>query len=640
MDLITADWETYYSTEYSLSRMTTEAYVRDPQFEPIGIGIKVNNDRPIWYAGRDFKGFLSQFNWADVAVLCHNTVFDGAIFNWHFGIKPKLWLDTMSMARAKHNVQVGNSLAKLADYYGLGEKGDEVFHAKGKRRADFSAEEIARYGSYCLNDVELTYKLFKVMQKEYPQDELMVIHNTLKMFVEPTLELDVELLKNHLLQEQARKNQLLMSVAGEGTVEEARKRIMSNVKLAELLHSLGVTPPTKISPTTKRETYAFAKTDKAFLALEEHEDPRVATVVSARLGVKSSIEETRTENLLAVASRGSLPVMLNYYGAHTGRFSGGDKMNLQNLPRGVKGDPNSGLLRKSIRAPKGKVLVACDSSQIEARTVAFLAGQMDLVEAFRQKRDIYSEFASDIYGRKIDRKKVEADVGPGFVGKTCILGLGYQMGPQRLQRTLEIGNGYKPVYVTVEEAARYVGLYREKFRKIASLWRKCRLALDEMHAGKRGMIGDWVQYDGASIVLPNGMRIQYPGMSAYKQPYQFDPSYHYIRDQRTWREFIRRTALSEDTSDLNWTYLYGGMLTENFTQAIARIVVSEQMNQIAKYYHVVLQVHDELVICVDENEADTAKAMMQVVMSTPPKWMPDLPVACEAGIGYNYGECK
>lgn len=636
MDFLTADWESYYDSDYSLSKMTTEAYIRDPRFEPIGISVKRNNEPTVWYSGDNFEGFLSQYDWENSAVLCHNTVFDGAIFSWRFGIKAKLWLDTLSMSRPLHSVEVGMSLANLAVHYQLGEKGTEVVRALGKRRADFSRAELSEYGDYCSNDVELTYKLFKKMRHKLPHSELLLIHNTLNMFIEPMLELDVPLLDKHLMDEKARKLKLLTEVAGNSDPEVARKIIMSNDKLAALLNELGVEPPTKISPTTGKTTWAFAKTDKAFLAMEDHDDPRVRVLASARLGVKSSIEETRTENLLAVAARGSLPVMLNYYGAHTGRFSGGDKLNLQNLPRG-------GNLRKAIKAPKGKVLVACDSSQIEARVVAMLAGQADLIQAFREKRDVYSEFASEVYGRKIDRKRVAEDVGPGFVGKTCILGLGYGMGGPKFRRTLEIGNGYKPIFIEQEEAYRVVALYRSKYHRIAAYWKVAGKALDGMATSNGvGSIGNYITYNSNKIILPNGLHIQYPALRLIRDPHNptGQASYAYIADQRSWRKLVQSTITNDDISGLNWTRIYGGKVVENITQAVARIVVSEQMNKIALHYPVVMQVHDELICCVDESEADNCKALMEAVMSTPPTWMPDLPVACEAGVGYNYGEAK
>jgi DNA polymerase len=392
MDIVTIDFETYYDQKFSLSKMTTEAYIRDPQFEIIGVGIKVNDYPTDWYAGDNVGKFLKSLDYSKRAILCHNTAFDGAILAWHFGINPRLWLDTLSMARPLHNLTVGGSLAALTTHYGLGKKGDEVVQALGKHKADFTAEELAKYGEYCINDVELTHALFNKLKVGFPSSELLVIDQTLRMYTEPVIELDVPLLEKHLEEVRTRKRMLLTDLGLTGVSEEAlTKMLMSNEIFAKYLKNLGIDPPTKISARTGKEAWAFAKTDKGMTDLLEHPDERVQAVVTARLGTKSTIEETRTESLIGVAGRGRLPIMLNYYGAHTGRFSGGDKLNLQNLPS--RGNTT---IRRALKAPEGQLLVSCDSSQIEARTVAWVAGQDDLVQAFRDKRDVYSEFATEV----------------------------------------------------------------------------------------------------------------------------------------------------------------------------------------------------------------------------------------------------
>ncbi len=432
MDIVTIDFETYYDREYSLSKMTTEAYVRDGRFEVIGVGIKVNDHPTDWYSGNNVGKFLNSLDYSDKAILAHNCVFDGAILSWLYNIKPRFWLDTLSMARPFHNSTVGGSLKALVHHYKLGAKGDEVINALGKRRKDFTPEELDKYASYCVNDVDLTYKLFQKLKAEnFPASELMIIDQTLRMYTEPTIILDTDVLTQHLEKVKADKQKLIDDLSLKGlSQEKVKKALMSNQIFARLLQTVGVEPPMKTSLRTGKETYAFAKTDKAFTNLLEHPSPKVQNLVAARLGTKSTIEETRTENLIKVAERGRLPIMLNYYGAHTGRFSGGDKLNLQNLPR-------NGAIRRSLSVPEDHVLIACDSSQIEARMVAYIAGQDDLVESFRQGRDVYSEFASEVYGKKVTKDdKVER-----FVGKTCILGLGYGMGATKFRATLALGQG-------------------------------------------------------------------------------------------------------------------------------------------------------------------------------------------------------
>ena len=424
MDIYTLDFETYYAQDYSLSKMTTEEYVRDRRFEIIGLAIK-KNDKSTKYVSDPglIKRLLSHINFSDCAILCHNTMFDGAILSWHYGIKPKAWFDTMYMARALHGVETSASLKAVAERYGVGVKGNEVHNAKGKRRADFTVGEAERYGEYAKNDVDLTYKLFKIMGAKFPKQELKLIDLTLRMFTEPTLGLDVKLLRSHLEDVKARKAALLR----EADID--KKELMSNPKFAKVLEGLGVVPPMKISPTTGKETFAFAKNDDGFKKLLDNPDVRVQALAAARIGTKSTLEETRTQRFIDIAARGDLPVPVRYYAAHTGRWGGDDKINLQNLPsRGANGKK----LKRSIIAPEGHTLIDCDSSQIEARVLAWLAGQDDLTTAFANGDDVYKHMASSIYNVPSD----EVKGSQRFVGKTTILGAGYGMGAVKFQTQL------------------------------------------------------------------------------------------------------------------------------------------------------------------------------------------------------------
>lgn len=627
MDIYTIDFETFYSKDFSLSKITTEQYVRDERFEAILVGIKKNNGPTKWVPKPMIEAFFKAIDFSKAAILCHNTAFDGAILSWHYGVRPKLWLDTLSMARPLHNVSVGGSLKALVQYYGLGAKGDEVINALGKRYADFSKPELQRYAEYCVNDVELTYQLWLKLKKELPASELMVIDQTLRMYTEPKIELDRQLLLQHLGEVRSSKEKLLELVAeamGMGEkfdVQALKPVLMSNPQMAVLLERLGVEPPTKVSAKTGKTAYAFSKTDKEFTDLLEHHDERVRAAVEARLGVKSTLEETRTLAFIGIGERGALPIMLNYYGAHTGRFSGGDKVNLQNLPS--RGNTT---IRRALRAPKGYEIIACDSSQIEARTVAWLAGQEDLLQAFREGRDVYSEFATDVYGRPITK----ADYTERFVGKTCILGLGYGMGAEKFRRTLALSK----IEIDEVEAERIVRLYRQKYYKIVQLWQLCGNALTGMVNGGTGMIAGKLTYDNTGIMLPNGLKITYPALR------QTGSGFEYINDARTYRKFLKDRVLGLSCDDLPWTKIYGGKVTENLVQALAGIIVRKQMVDVGLAgYFVAFQVHDENVCVVPSAGADEAEQHIIRIMSEPPAWAPDLPVACESGRADNYGDC-
>jgi len=609
MDLITLDFETYYDREFSLSKMTTEEYIRDPRFEVIGIGVKVNNEPTEWASGtyEQLKRYLDTFNWQDSMVLAHNTMFDGAILAWHFDIHPRLFTDTLCIARALHGVEVGGSLKALAERYRIGAKGTEVVNALGKRRLDFSAEDLDRYGDYCVNDVELTYKLFHIfLKKGFPKTELRLIDLTLRMFIDPVLELDIGLLEQHLEDTRERKDQLLESAG------VCKDDLMSNPKFAEVLQGLGVTPPTKVSLTTGKETWAFAKSDEAFKALEDHEDDRVQAVVAARLGTKSTLEETRTQRFIDIGKRGTLPVPVRYYAAHTGRWGGDDKINLQNLPsRG----PNGKKLKRSILAPAGYTLIDADSAQIEARVLAWLADQDDLTQAFANGEDVYKKMASRIYG--CSEEEVTKD--QRFVGKTTILGAGYGMGALKFQAQLKTF-GFD---MDLDEARRVINIYREANWKINQLWRDCQNMVRNMVNGESYQIGRQgvlqVVGEERGIKLPSGLLIHYDDLSAENTENGLEYSYKTRRGR---------------------TRIYGGKVTENVCQAIARCIIGEQMLQIAKKYRVVLTVHDSIVACVRDEEVAEAQAYVEECMRWTPAWAEGLPINCESGTGKSYGDCE
>ena len=174
------------------------------------------------------------------------------------------------MTRPLVGQTIGGSLKNLAIHYNIGAKGDEVFHTLGKRKSDFTPQELDRFGDYAINDVDLTYKLFKKVSKGFPVTELMVIDQTIRMYTEPTIELDKSTLASHLAAVQTNKAQLLDTINTAGVdPDKLKKLLMSNERFAKLLKAMGVDPPTKISPTTGKKTWAFAKTDAGFIDLCE-----------------------------------------------------------------------------------------------------------------------------------------------------------------------------------------------------------------------------------------------------------------------------------------------------------------------------------------------------------------------------------
>jgi DNA polymerase I-like protein with 3'-5' exonuclease and polymerase domains len=608
VNIITVDFETYYDKDISLRKLTTEEYVRHEQFEVIGVSVKVNNEETAWLSGPHdaLKKYLhANYDWENSAVLAHNTMFDGAILSWLFDIHPRVWLDTLCMARALHGTEVGGSLAFLAEKYGLGVKGNEIVNAFGKRLTDFNEEELGRYGDYCVNDTELTYKLYKKFEKDFPVVELKIIDLTLRMFIDPVLELNVEKLKRHLDILKDQKDDLLEEAGIE------KSELMSNPKFAKALEALGVVPPMKTSLRTGKESFAFAKSDEAFKALQEHDNPKVQALVAARIGLKSTLEETRTQRFIEVASRGKMPVPIRYYAAHTGRWGGSDKINLQNLPsRG----PNAKVLKSSICAPEGYSIIEADSAQIEARVLAWLSQQVDLVRAFENGEDVYKKMAGSIYGKK------EEDISAAerFIGKTTILGCGYGMGAVRFKEQLQSFG----VDIEQEEAARIIKIYRQTNSSITKLWRECQVALEGMRQGDAYAIGLsgvlQVIPNQNGIQLPNGLMMRYDNLKAEEGEKGLEYFY------KTRRGDVR---------------IYGGKVVENVCQAIARCIMAEQMLMISKKYRVLLTVHDSVVCSVPDKELDKAAAYVDSCMRHTPEWAKGLPVRGDVETGKNYGEC-
>ena len=606
MNIITIDFETYYTDkDLGFKTQTTEEYVRDERFEVIGVAVK-NGDTPTeWFSGsrEETQAWLEQFPWATSMALAHNAMFDMSILNWHFGIKPFAIADTLSMARAVHSTEVGNSLAKMATHYGLGVKGTEVVNAINLKREDFSQAQLDKYGDYCINDVELTADLFLHLLPKFKKIELKLIDITIRMFTEPVLRLAADQLLSHLSEVRLHKANLLD--AAQANVDD----LMSNLKFAELLRGLGVEPPTKISATTGKETLALAKNDEEFKALADHPDIKVQALVAARLGNKTTLEETRTQRLVEISKRGLIPVPLSYYAAHTGRWGGSDKLNFQNLPS--RGD-NANKLKKAILAPEGHVIIDCDSSQIEARVLAWLAGQNDLVEAFANGEDVYKIMASAIYQKDSSEiSKLER-----FVGKTTILGAGYGMGHAKFRAQLKSFGAE----VSEEESANIINIYRETYTHIKELWSAGNSAIAAMSKKRTSKWGNGSVVVGSEgVLMPNGLYQRYPNLRKVKDKTGKE---QYIYDSRK-----------------GVTKLYGGKLTENICQGLARCIIGEQMLRIAKRYRVVLTVHDAVACVAPKEEAEEAMAFVMDCMRYVPDWAQGIPLNCEAGYGESYGDC-
>lgn len=625
-NIITLDFETAWAADYSITKTSTSEYVRDPRFKIHMVGIRRGLEPAVWYPEEDLTRVLGGIDWENCYLLCHNTAFDGFILSHHFGIIPKGYLDTLSMSRALYGASYRHGLEFLGQRLGLGGKNESgVDPTKGLWELPPEIEE--ELGEYCCRDVDLTFECYLKLVDHIAGEELECIDITLRMFCDPVLELDHEMIELAMGLERAKKFSAVAATS------MSKKELGSNETFAAALTRLGVTPPTKISPRTHKLVYAFAKTDAGFRALRNHPNPDVRELAEARVTVKSSINETRAERLKTAGQHGNkVPVLLNYCGAHTTRFSGGNKMNLQNLPRPEYDDAgqvveNTGLLRRALLAPTGYQLVVADASQIEARITAWLSQQWDLVEAFRaadnwdgtgNKPDVYKAFAAKLYNKPIHEvTKLER-----FIGKICILGLGYGMGGAKLQITLEQGIMGPPVIMPLEACYAIVDFYRQQNHRIRATWKQMDMLL--AHMSRRPGPNDPPQIldfgplkvGYGFIQLPNGLFLHYTDLN-------YDP----MKQEYTYKSRGGRSKI------------YGALLLENIVQALSRTAIVENMIQLHREgTRLVTMTHDELVALATDDQAPQLLEHMIEVMSTPPTWAQDLPLAAEGGYARNYSK--
>ena len=617
--LLTLDIESYFSDDYSLTKMTTLEYISDPRFWMHGIGIKIRSSPAFFMPDIDAAVSLLR-TLTDHTLLCHNTMFDATALQHHYGLTFARYADTRAMCQG-FNPHGSASLAELAKALWPNDetkrKGKELADFKGKK--ELTDEELEVIGNYCINDVDLTYEAYQAMAW-YPEAERDVIDLTCRLYIEPHLILNKQAVENHKAELQAER------VAAIEASGHDRAIFASNAKFAALLEDLKLQVPLKISKTTGKQTVALAKDDLPFITLQAN-NPQHDALWQARRLVKSTQEVSRCTRFLAAAEidKGKMRVPLRYFAAHTGRFGGAEKINLQNLGRGST-------LRTALCAPEGHFVYVRDLSQIEARVNACNAGQEDLVEQFRQGIDVYSSFASTIYGRTIDRKRTALDeegneITPdyieGFVGKVCILGLGYQMGADRFRLTLAVGAmGGPPVYFERSKCYDIVNKYRATNLAISTFWDICNRYIYDMQKPHTDYTDGCLRIMHNRIILPNGMSLSYPHLEH--------------------RATAKGNGIDVYRNQHGWTPIYGGKLCENIIQALARIVITDHMTAIDKeldgYGHVVLNVHDEILVVAPDKDPAAIDNLMAEIMNVPPSWMPELPVDSEGGYAINYSK--
>lgn len=619
------DFESYWADDYTLKDLTPVEYVLDPRFEAIGCSFKEGLDgQAHWVEGPDLQAYFDQAP-RDVWMISHNMLFDGCVAAWRYGFYPKMYGDTLSLSRAVLAPWLkGFSLDRVAGYLRLGGKPHGVLAAaKNRRFADIRADTsyYMAYVAYGLNDCDLSALIFKELARRIPAEELVVIDMLMRMALQPRFDLDQTVLTEHLNETIARKEKLL---ADAGFVDRAP--LMSNNRLADILRSYGIEPPTKISNATGKVTFAFAKTDEDFRALAEHPDPMVQALVAARLGVKSTIEETRARRFLSISNLSwpnnlrlrPMPMPLRYGAAHTHRFGGDWDLNVQNLGRGGK-------LRKALRAPPGHKVVRADASQIECRITGWLAGEKLLLDAFERGEDVYSDFGTVVFGMPVSKDTpVERTLA-----KSGVLGCGFHMGWEKFQRSvnqarLPDGKG-GVIQIDAAMAMRIVTAFRSRYWRIPMLWRMLQDVAIPCLAGcgvARMMVGPIVLEPGRAI-LPALTGEIGQGLPLTYRDLKLDG---YGEWTFAWADRRKK--------------LYSGKLLENFVQSLDRVIVIGAALRLQKLlfpYGLTHQAHDENIYIVPDQYAEAVADLVQTEMARRPPWAPDLPLAAEKKIALAYG---
>ena len=650
MKPIYLDFETYWDATHTLSRMSPTEYIQHPDTEIISVSIKEGDEPTYVLFGEDnIRKHMQAMDWSDAMAIGHNmSGFDSMILAWRLGVNPKMYGCTAAMARSRYSKTsvffggkslTGVSLKKLSYELDVGAKLDlEATNTKGKHLVNFSEDEIASMEEYNKMDTDLCAKLFKKLIKGFPKQELVLIDMTTRMLVEPQLVLDAPKVHLALRQVKEEKRDSLLQLAkaldigtfianrlnGTSIEETVRTELASAAKFGALLEKLGVPVPMKVSPTNAAKmTPALAKTDEAFIALQTHKNPLVASAAMARLEVKSTLLETRLEAFLQTAAvcKGMIPVPLKYAGADTtGRWSG-EQYNMQNLPRIGATPKASDALRMSLLAPPGHKVIVSDLSGIELRVNMFLwqvPYAMELFEASPDKADLYRYFAAhDLYN--ID--EIQVTKTQRQVGKVAHLGLGFGAGGATFQKVAKLMGG---VDISLDEATKVVEAYRSAHAEIATGWKTFQSNLTNIKQGVEAAIDPWGMCvtEQNAVRLPSGRRIYYPDLKQERD----------ANGKLEWWYGNGRTRAR----------IYAGKGVENLVQALARDVIAEHAVKFFKATGMrpALTVHDELVYVVPEDSAEQSLEQLQTIMRQGVSWWPELVTWSEGDIASCYGEAK
>ena len=637
--IISLDFETFYGKGYGLKNKTYAEYIMDDRFraQMLGVGeddgdISILDAPDIDTWAEDIR--TRRASGERIGVIAQNTHFDAAILCWRYGVTFDFYFDAMLLSRLRF---INRSAALKAHAERLWpnddsrRKGDELHKAEGMEDLHSVPGLFDGMSTYCRQDVALTRDivLHHWATGQVPAMEWQLMHLTLRSCVEPQVWINQALLDEVVVDDQADKvNKVAAASAylvtlGRDPVQA--DTFASNEKYKNLLATFGARLPYKLDPETYEMKPALGKTDPEYVKFQQ-EHPELQPLFDARETVKSTIATSRAARLKDTANllplNGFIPFPLNYHKAHTGRYSGGEKLNLQNLQRGSKH-------RLCLTAKDGHVIAVRDLSGIEMRMNLWFCEQDDLLELVGSGGDIYCKAAEGIYAHQVNKKEHPME---RQVGKVATLGLGYQMSWKTFQATMAGGPmGMDPIFFPDSFCKQVKAAYDRDNPMIKQMWAflgnvvipaMCD-PLCDMELGRHGCVK--VRYQ--KLILPSGRELQYPDLHCHMLEHARGVDYEYRYDDGTRNRH----------KQVVWKRIYGGALLENIIQAIARDVIVHHLVQIEDTLcesgsgWVIGSVHDEILSSVPSDMAEALFDRMGTIMATPPRWCFDLPLASEGG---------
>jgi hypothetical protein len=636
MDLF-LDAETFYDRQYSLRKLTTAEYVLSPSFECYMVGWAIGTSPvQVTVGAENVQKLMRLLPWPELRVVCHNIHFDAAVAAWRMKVpRPGRWACSMAAMRAAHPEWPRHSLDACGTQLGLGAKHGALAKMSGVRWSQAPLWLQQEMIAYTAQDIDLLRQIWAHRPASFDGTEGDYLDLTVRLWTEPRLYLDPVTLIGLKARAEHESASRLQRIAAYGI---GQATLRSDQQLAAALKDMSCDVPYKTSPTTGKLVPAFAKNDFDMVQWAEgHRGPFFQDLAEARMDQRSTIERTRVERLTAIAyaTKSILPVPLVFGNTNTGRLAGGEKLNLQNLPRTEDDRKTPHPLRQSIIVKAPWRIVRVDAAQIECRILAWWARETWLNKAFANGWDPYCMFGTGMFGYEVTKGSWER-----LPSKIAVLSLGYGASEAAF-RAMLVAQKIAPGLVNSGLPGRCVSFYRNQCSNIVQLWRETGAMLSLLMGEGEGDDGPLamleamgvetkptkfqpVKFSRGKATLPSGREMIYPrvGRMSDKEKSETGVDFYWVR------RGIRKR-------------LYGSLLVENAVQAMARDVVMEAWRRIDRNYPwigIALQVHDDLAAVVHVDRAEEALAVMKAELAATPSWAPGLVLGSDGGIAVRLGE--